>query len=365
MISKALVVGAYHTKLEEMVRLGIHLDVVIPQDWDGQKAERIQRHGYTLHTLPVVFSGKNHFHYYPTLSTLINKIKPDIIHVDEESFSFVTYLVIRQAHALGIPTLFFSWQNIFKKYAWPFSAMERYSMKYAAVGIAGNMEAKDVLRQKGCKHPIFIIPQFGVDTKVFCKRPQNELRKRIFANPNTFVVGYVGRLVEEKGIDDLLQAGMLLHKDIHFLFIGSGNQRLVLQRNAISYGISDRVHFVDYVKSTDMPQYLNILDCLVLPSHTRSNWKEQFGRVLIEAMACEVSVIGSNSAEIPNVIGHAGLIYPEGNVNALRDTIEKIFSDNILKLKLAREGRERVEKYFTQRTIAEETVKVYRSVLKK
>jgi glycosyltransferase involved in cell wall biosynthesis len=114
-----------------------------------------------------------------------------------------------------------------------------------------------------------------------------------------------------------------------------------------------------------MPRYLNILDCLVLPSHTRPNWKEQFGRVLIEAMACEVPVIGSNSGEIPNVIGHAGLIFPEGNTQALRDCLQKLFEDKMIRMNLGRAGRIRAEKYFTQRKIAEDIVEVYKSVIRK
>jgi glycosyltransferase involved in cell wall biosynthesis len=364
MISKALVVSAYHTKLKEMARLGVNLDVVIPESWGRQKAEQTQGHGYTLHTLPVVFSGINHFHYYPTLSTLVKKIKPDIIHVDEESFSFVSYLVIRQARALGIPTLFFNWQNILKKYPWPFSAMERYSMKYAAAGIAGNREAKDVLLKKNCSRPIHVIPQFGVDSNLFSKQAQSDLRKTIIGNCDAFVIGFSGRFVEEKGISDIFNAFIRLPLNAHIVLIGGGPYKAELQRQAEQTGMMSRIHFVGSVQSTDMPRYLNILDCLVLPSHTRSNWKEQFGRVLIEAMACEVPVIGSSSGEIPNVIGQAGRIFPEGNIPALQKAIQELMLNRTLCVELGIEGRRRVLENYTQKKIAEDTVTVYRNVMK-
>lgn len=363
MISKALVIGAYHTKLEEMVRLGVTLDVVIPQDWGDQKAERIQGNGYTLYTLPVVLSGQNHFHFYPNLTALIKKMKPEIIHIDEESFSFVTYLVMRQARTLEIPAIFFNWQNIFKVFPWPFSAMERYTLKYAAAGIAGSAAAKEVLIRKGCQIPISIIPQFGVDTQIFFNKPQTELRNKIINNPDSFVVGYVGRLVKEKGIDDLLQACMLLQREIHIVLIGTGSQKSELERNAQLYGLSGRVHFVDYVKSTDMPQYLNILDCLVLPSHTHQNWKEQFGRVLIEAMACEVPVIGSDSGEIPNVIGDAGYIFPEGESERLTSAIRQLMDNEEKRKQIGAAGRVRVLQIYTQKKIASDTLKVYQMIL--
>ena len=62
----------------------------------------------------------------------------------------------------------------------------------------------------------------------------------------------------------------------------------------------------------DVPRHLRALDALVLPSESTPLWKEQFGHVLIEAMACGVPVVGSDSGAIPEVIGEAGLLFPGG-----------------------------------------------------
>lgn len=364
MISKALIVGAYHKKLEEMTRLGIKLDVVIPEKWGNQKADIIREKIYNIHALPAVFSGKNHFHYYPALTTLIGKIKPDIIHVDEESYSFVTYLTVRRARALGIPVVFFNWQNIEKSFPWPFSAMERYTMKYAAAGIAGNKEAKDILLRKKCRIPIYIIPQFGADRKIFSKKVQSGLRKEIVGKTEAFIVGFSGRFVKEKGISDLIIACSKLPSKVHLVLIGGGPLRNDLMKQASSLGMGKRFHIIDSVASTEMPKYLNILDCLVLPSVTKKNWKEQFGRVLIEAMACEVPVIGSSSGEIPNVIGNAGYIFPEGNIPTLKDILSELMLNKSERLKAGKKGRRRVLKNYTQKKIAKAIVDVYGIIVK-
>jgi glycosyltransferase involved in cell wall biosynthesis len=102
---------------------------------------------------------------------------------------------------------------------------------------------------------------------------------------------------------------------------------------------------------------------LVLPSRTRPNWVEQFGRVLIEAMASGVPVVGSDSGEIPNVIGDAGLVFPEGDIGRLRAHLQSLIDDPGLWAALARRGRERVQARYTQARIAAETVQVYREVL--
>jgi glycosyltransferase involved in cell wall biosynthesis len=111
-----------------------------------------------------------------------------------------------------------------------------------------------------------------------------------------------------------------------------------------------------------MPDYYRGLDLLVLPSRTRPNWKEQFGRVLIEAMATGVPVVGSDSGEIPHVIGDAGIIFPEDDVVTLRETIEKIMGDEELRRRLAQAGRERVLERYTQAQIALETYQVYQEI---
>ena len=363
MISKALVSSAYHKKLEEISALGVQLEVVVPNKWRNQYPEIASSQFYYIHKLPIILSGKNHFHFYLHIEKLIDKIEPDIIHVDEESFSFVTFQVLRIAKKKNIPLIFFNWQNINKKFPWPFSFFERYAFLHASSGIAGNEEAKEVLLKKGCQLPLFVIPQFGVDTQIFIKQPQIELKKQIIGKSNGFVIGYCGRFVEEKGILDLISACSMLPKSVFLVLVGGGPLKETILQRAVKIGFIDRLRIIDTVFSNKMPSYLNILDCLVLPSHTRSNWKEQFGRVLIEAMACEVPVVGSNSGEIPNVIGDAGLIFQEKDIDSLRDAIEQLYNDKTLRAKLGRKGRARVKKYFTQQNIARETVRVYKKVL--
>src|SRR5436305_9013059 len=94
------------------------------------------------------------------------------------------------------------------------------------------------------------------------------------------------------------------------------------------------------------------MDVFVLPSLTRPNWKEQFGRVLVEAMACETPVIGSRSGEIPRVIGDAGLLFQEGNVQELAARVRRLLDDPTLYAQLAAQGRQRVLERYTQERIA-------------
>ena len=128
--------------------------------------------------------------------------------------------------------------------------------------------------------------------------------------------------------------------------------------------IADRVRFLPWMPSAQTVDYYRSLDVLVLPSRSRSNWKEQFGRVLVDAMACGVPVIGSTCGEIPNVIGDAGLIFPEGDAAALRDCLHALRNDPSLRRDLAQRGRQRVLDRFTQAQIARQTYAVYCDVMR-
>jgi glycosyltransferase involved in cell wall biosynthesis len=239
--------------------------------------------------------------------------------------------------------------------------MEVYVLHHADYAIAGSVEAESVLRVKGYRGSARVIPQFGVDPDHFMPPSDGH---RDTALDSSFRIGYVGgRLVEEKGVDVLLRAVAKLNGDWELRVLGSGPAKSQLQALARELGIAARVHFDAPRPSVEMPTYFGQLDTLVLPSRTRPNWKEQFGRVLIEAMACEVAVIGSTCGEIPNVIGDAGLVFPEGDADALGVHLAALRDNPAVRAELGKRGRTRVLAQFTQARVAEETYAIYRQVL--
>lgn len=360
MISKACVVGAYQRKIEELAKFeDIELALIVPPYWleKGRKIplERLYTSGYELLVLPMALNGHFHLHFYPGLRNQIEHFKPEIIHIDEEPYNLATFQAMRLAKKVGARALFFTWQNLLRRYPPPFSWMERYNLNNAAYAIAGNQEGKEVLRAKGYRGGVAVIPQFGVDPEIY-KPNGHEKRERVFC------IGYIGRLVEEKGVDLLLRALSDLPGEWRLRILGSGPQKGRLESLVQELGLIGRVAFDSPIPSPGMPDYYRGLDLLVLPSRTRSNWKEQFGRVLIEAMATGVPVVGSDSGEIPHVIGYAGLIFPEDDALALREAIEEIMGDERLRQRLAQAGRERVLERYTQAQIALETYQVYQEM---
>ncbi|MGE5619666.1 MAG: glycosyltransferase [Sphingomonadaceae bacterium] len=378
MLSKACVVGAYQTKLEEMAaREGMELLVVVPPYWQEESRrivlEPLHTRGYRLEVEPIRFNGRFHLFHFPGLARHFRDFRPDIVHVDEEPYNLATFHAIWLARRWGAPSLFFTWQNLYRRYPAPFRWMERYAFDRVTCAIAGNSEAVDVLRRKGFGKPVEVIPQFGVDPDVFSPQPRASITQRpgpahqssVLSPRSAFRVGFVGRLVEQKGILDLLEAVALLRDESVLTVVGAGPLRGKIEARAAELGISSRLEMLGGVPSRQMPEILNALDVLVLPSRTRPNWKEQFGRALVEAMACQVPVVGSDSGEIPNVIGGAGLVFPEGDVGALRDHLSTLRDSPDLRRRLGEHGRARVLERFTQARVAEQTHQVYQKMMRR
>ncbi|HLF28390.1 MAG TPA: glycosyltransferase [Anaerolineae bacterium] len=360
-ISKACLVGTYQRKLEELAALpDIDLTAIVPPAWTDERGtlqlEREHLDGYRLIVEPIVFDGSYHLYFYPRIARQLDALRPDLIHIDEEPYNFATYHLLRIAKRLSAKTVFFAWQNLNRRYPFPFNLIERAVLRRADACIAGNHASARVWRAKGFQGPIRVIPQFGIDPEIFSPDP-GEPRNAVFT------MGYVGRLVREKGLDLLLHAAAKLPGEWRLEIVGSGPRRRALIQLADRLRVRERVTFHPWLPSAQLPSRYRAFDVLVLPSRSKRNWKEQFGRVLIEAMACGVPVIGSTCGELPHVVGDAGLIFPEGEVAALHARLDRLRQDAGLRRDLAARGRPHVLQHYTQKQIAAATAQVYREVM--
>ncbi len=366
LLSKAFLSGAYQRQLEELAcQPELSLVALVPPAWRepliGRTVlERAYTRGYRLEVLPLVANGHHHVYFFRGLRRVLARERPDILHIDEEAFNLATFLALRAGRAVGARCCFFNWATSDRFYPLPFCFFEQYAFRYAAAALAGNQEAAALLRRHGYTGPLTVMPQVGVDPALFAPRATRAVPA---APDNPFVVGYVGRLIAWKGVQDLVDALAGLPPHVRLLLVGDGELRPHLVQRAQALGVAHRLEVRAAVRSTDVPRVLHEMDVLVLPSRTQPNWKEQFGRVLVEAMSCEVPVVGSSSGEIPFVVGDAGLIYPEGDVAALRALLLRLHGNAALRRDLGRRGRARVLAHYTQAALAQQTYAVYQAML--
>ena len=363
LVSKTFVADAAQRQLELIAQQpGVDLTLITPHAWrmdDGRTWTFTPTYtrGYQVCPLELRFNGHYHHYSYLGLDHVIDELSPDLLHIDEEPYNYAGFQAQRIATVRRIPTIFVALQSIYRRYPPPWSLFEQYNYRRTAHIISVNSDIEAVIRRKGYTGRSSSFYVYGVDPEIVYPRP------RAPRMGDQFVVGYVGRLIFDKGLGVLIEAIASLPPSYRLRLVGSGPDREALEQLVASNGVAQRVEFVGAVSTQEIPQVFAAMDVMALPSLTRKNWKEQFGRVLIEAMACDTPVIGSDSGEIPNVIGDAGLVTPEGNAQALAAAIARLGSDPALRADLARRGRQRILDRFTQEQVARRTVALYHEVL--
>ena len=361
---------------------GIDVTVVVPRVYrpGGVQSGTIEsepRDEGAFRLVPISNFGKSRQGLYvfgPELIGLLRRFRPHVIQVDQSAWalSYAQLITLNRALGLGARNLFFTWWNLPYSLRFSVSLLEAYNLRGTDGIISGNREGADILRARGYTGPVTVIPQLGVDEVLFQPRPEPRLAAELGIAPGEFVVGFVGRFVPEKGIQTLFKAlGRLRDRNWKCLLIGRGPLRDELMQRAAEHGFRDRLVLVDSVPHTEVPRYINLMSALVLPSETThanqgiavGGWKEQFGHVLIEAMACRVPVVGSDSGEIPHVIGDAGLVFPEGDADALRERLASLIDRPELARRLAELGYARAMDRYTNRVTARQQLDFYREVL--
>ena len=272
--------------------------------------------------LPYVPRAGWYLHHYPHFARLLRQTQPDVLHLWEEPWSLVGLQAIRLRDRLCPSTavMLETDQNILRRLPPPFEQIRRYTLRRVDLLIGRQPESLQVARACGYAGPTAIV-EYGVAPGVFERQDRAAARARL--GVAGFVIGYVGRVVPEKGLHDVLEA-MAAVDDVSLVVLGAGADSDALQAHAQRLNLSDRLLMLPPCSPADVARVMNALDCLVLPSRTTRTWKEQFGRVIMEAQACAVPVIGSSSGAIPGVVGPGGWIVPEGDSSALAGLLARL-----------------------------------------
>lgn len=300
--------------------------------------------------------------YLSGLVGLLAKLQPDVIDLHEEPFSLVALqtLVARALLAPESALVFYSAVNVPRRWRAPYRWIERLVLRRADGAYAPNTEVPTILKRKGLGAPAVCIP-LGVDVDRFGRAQPADLAEQLGAAPRPYV-GFLGRVEPVKGVEVLVEAVGLLAGPGTVVVAGDGSRREALERLVQAQHIGHRVRFLGPLAFEHVPAFLRALDVLVLPSITLlPHHREQFGRVLAEAMAAGVAVVGTTSGAIPEVIGNAGLVVPEGDPLALARAIDRLTLDGRLRAELAELGRQRASQLFAWPVVVRRTVdEVYR-----
>ena len=343
-VSHAAIRASNRRGYRALAARGVDVTVLVPDTWKSGlgmlKAER-EPPGSALHVAVCRRLGLSHSNGYAlaNFDGIVRSVKPDAIYVDEDPAAFITAQAAWSAkhHQAGLVIL--AIQNLLKRYPQPFESLQRYVFHESANAVSVSEQAAQTLRMRGFRGAIDPMP---FSTDLTAPSEDERARTRADFNLSGVLAGFVGRLVREKGVDVFLRALAQL-PDVRAAIVGDGPEAEMLRALAGDLGISERVTFFGAQSPGNAVRILSALDVLVLPSRTRSNWAEQFGRVLIEAMASGVPVVAAASGAIPEVVGDAGMLVPEDDEQALANGIAHAISNAPV---MRKHGIRRVNEHF-------------------
>jgi glycosyltransferase involved in cell wall biosynthesis len=341
-VSHPSVVSVNQEVYRELQQRGWDVTIVLPSRWRSEYSQRdmtpqvLDGMEASLRRTPVALRGRPQRHFYLTgARAQASSARADVAFVEAEPFSLAATQWGRALKRLGVPFGVQCAENIDRRLPLPVRLMRSRVLRDAAFVAARSDSATRLARAWGARGEVALAPHavpLWPDVPPSAERP--------------FTVGYAGRLVPSKGLLDLLAAVRRLDAPVELLLIGDGEQRGELEGQAIP---GSRVRVIDDLSHEQMAAGYAQLDVLALPSHTTPTWKEQFGRVIVEALWCGVPVVGSDSGEIPWLIEltGGGLVYPEGDSDALAARLAELRAQPGLRRELAATGRAAVERLFS------------------
>ena len=356
-ISHSCFVSVNRLIYRELAALGWSVEIVIPEQHNFGSGIRTSEDDSPrdpkIHRLPMLgLHGR--FRIYQGLFKLLDRLQPRIVFMDNDYASLLAWLLGRWTNSNNSTLIVQTNDNLIKN-PWSEISQGRIKSGFGSIGIkllsdlvnskikhifAINSVGIKLLNSMGYAGRVSQIP-LGYDPNLFCNDPQTRLEIRKSLGLSKTTIAYFGRVIPEKGLHILIEALAKL-KDLEWQLL---LDEFKAYRNPYYEHIKSLIKEHDLESRVvefeathqEMPRYFNAADIVVMPSVSTPNFKEQYGRVAVEAMACGCLVIASDSGALPEVIGDGGIIVPENSQEALGDALSKAlqnveFRENLVNL---------------------------------
>ena len=352
---------ANRAKLRALAGLGVTLTAVVPDRWTtsegvSQSTGTGEDAGVQVVPIPVrgplTDPGLLQWNS-KAMRRLITEFKPNLIHVEEEPWSQPAALGLRLARRLGIPGVLSTAESLPRSYTLGQRFRRERSLRLAAGVIGSNNLALALAIKRRPTVPHVSLPPLGVTPPALAPR---------VPHPG-LAIGFVGRLVPERGLDLLFRACVGLAGKWTLIVVGTGPSQEELEGLAQRLGIAARISWVGALPRPAVDEVWPQIDCLVLPSRTTQRWVMTVGRAALHAMAHGVAVVGTDSGVLRELVGNGGRIVPEEDVPSLTAALYELYSDRSLCERLGAAGRRRVLEEFSDSAIAGKMLAFWRTLI--
>lgn len=304
----------------------------------GEFAQRIQRADVEITALGL--KGGNNLGIAVKLATQLRRARADIVHTRNPESFFYGFLAAKLAR---IPVLIHSEHGrTFDDRPMRFRVQRWMSRSTTAIFAVSEQLKNDLARHVRIPLERIEVLYNGVDFGRFGAVDRDRCRLEWGLPAGSFVLGSVGRLVSVKNYGLLLRAvSQMGNERVYVVLVGEGPEREALTRLAETLGIAARVKFLGHREN--VAGLLGAMDVFVLPSLS-----EGMSNTLLEALAAKLVVIASDVGGNREIVrdGQDGLLFPNDDLDALKDKIGLVLTDSRLRAKLAQSGRERVQQTF-------------------
>jgi glycogen(starch) synthase len=335
-----------HALTSALARNGINIKLLVP-DNDNYQSRDSRIH---IHTVPVSRNdsqGDYWLHFASGAATFARGLSGpvDVVHCHDWATTLAG-LALREALSAPLVLTIHLPQSGSSRVQF-----ENLGLLSAdAVIVNSGMVARELASRNLGSHPPIVIPN-GVDLSVF--RPPHP------ASRQHHTILFVGRLVEQKGIDVLLQAfRVLLFKipSARLIIAGDGYQLLYLERLCRYLGISDEVHFIGWQTGSSLIHLYQVARVVAMPSRY-----EPFGLVALEALACATPVVACETGGLAEIIsdGVQGYLVPVDDHLRLAQRLDILLSDQAHADELGKAGRDRAAQFSWTR-VAAQTQRLYK-----
>ena len=347
---------ATRAQLHAYSALGVEVTAIIPSRDSGGSTRQYELDG-SLRVVPVATGGDpsdhaRHRWKRSALRRALQEAAPDVVHVDVEPHWPLASTALAEARRLGIAATVATALETERSLAWRDRRRRARNLREAR-GIHAATPRAALLAGEKRSTPLLMAPRIGVVTP-------SEVAP---FDPDGLTMAFSGRLVPERGLDQLLRAAVGIAGSWQLLVAGGGPAQPELESLTERLGISGRVAWLGALPADERAELWSRADCAVVPEREVDALVDHAGTGALQAMAAGRPVVGTRNGALPEFVGDTGILVDASDPPAMTAALQRLRDDPALRQSLGAAARRRVLAQYSTQAVAQRSVDLWRQAV--